>query len=82
MYKALSRLIILYGSEYWTLNKSVEKKLLIFERTILRKTSEAVNEKAHGDHVIIIKCIKSTTNMILWKLLKVPQLDGLDIYAH
>ena len=44
IYKTLIRPIVLYGSECWTLNKTVEEKLLIFERKLLRKIFGPIQE--------------------------------------
>lgn len=37
---------------------------------------------AFGDHGIIMKYVKSTTNPILQKLLKSSDLDGFDSYLE
>ena len=37
IYKTVVRLVVTYGSETWTLTKSDENSLRIFERKILRK---------------------------------------------
>lgn len=58
------------GREYWTLNKSDGNKLLIFEHKILRKIFWTVNEKAHGDHVIIMKCLKRCSQSDIVKIIK------------
>jgi sorting nexin-29 len=44
IYKTLIRPIVMYGSECWTLNKTEEEKLLIFERKILRKIFGPIQE--------------------------------------
>jgi hypothetical protein len=42
MYKTLIRPVVTYGSETWTLTKSDENFLRIFERKILRKIYETI----------------------------------------
>ncbi|GFT89324.1 uncharacterized protein TNCV_4386201 [Trichonephila clavipes] len=44
IYKTLINPIALYGSEYWTLNKAKEEKLILFERKILRKIFRPIQE--------------------------------------
>jgi hypothetical protein len=44
MYKVLVRPVLIYASETWTLSKTDERLLSVFERGILRRIFEAVQE--------------------------------------
>jgi hypothetical protein len=71
IYKTLIRPVVTYGSETWTLTKSDENLLRIFERKILRKiygsfqegdiwrirNNEELNTSINGDE--IVKCTKA-----------------------
>jgi len=48
LYKALIRPVVVYGSECWVLTENIKRKLLIFERKILRRIF-GPTQKASGE---------------------------------
>ena len=48
MYKVLNRPVLTYTSETWTLSKTNERRLSLFERKVLRCTFERKKRKGHG----------------------------------
>lgn len=53
--------VITYGTETWTLNKNKERKLLVFERKILRENVGPVKDSKTGE----------------WKIRKNNELENL-----
>jgi hypothetical protein len=84
LYKTHLRPIILYGSESWTLTKTEENKLKIFERKILRNTygpiSENGNWRSRYNHELyedsaVIKVIKAGRLRSLGHLYRANETD-------
>ena len=49
VYTAIIRPIVLYGSETWQLTKELERRLEVFERTILRRIFGPVRDEVTGE---------------------------------
>ena len=85
IYKTLIRPVVTYGSETWTLTKSDENLLRIFERKILRKiygpilegdiwrtrNNEELNRSINGED--IVKFIKAQRIRWLWHVKRMEE---------
>ncbi|CAG9837071.1 unnamed protein product [Diabrotica balteata] len=69
LYRTLIVPVLTYGSEAWTLTKTDESALSIFERKVLRKIFGAVYEKEYGDVDITLNCRISTSIHLVVKIL-------------
>jgi len=49
LYTTLIRPVVTYGEETWTLKKNEERKLMVFERKILRKIFGPVKDRETGE---------------------------------
>jgi hypothetical protein len=49
LYTTLIRPVVTYGVEIWTLRKNVEKKLMVFEKKILKKFFGPVKDRETGE---------------------------------
>jgi hypothetical protein len=63
LYKTLTRPVLLYGSECWTLDKDNEERLKTFEEKILRKIYGPVN-KGGKCCIIVVSCINCIMNQM------------------
>lgn len=64
LFKSLVRPIVLYGSEWLTMNRSDEDKLLTFERKILMRIFWGVGKKVFGEQCIISNYNQNLENQV------------------
>ena len=79
VYKTMIRLVVIYGSETWTLTKSDENLLRTFERKILRKICEPIQE---GDIWRIRNCEEMNRSINGEDIVKFVQAQRIRWLGH